>query len=292
MTMAKKTAFFTRLSTRKKAGNILYHGVCVALAVIMLYPLVWMVLSSFKETGAVLRDAHKLLPETWTLQNYVNGWKGFAGVGFGTFFKNSAIVATIATIGAVFSSALIAYGFARIRFPGSNFWFCCMLIMLMLPYQVLMIPQFLVFKQLGWVGTYLPLIVPYFFGQAFFIFLDMQFIRGIPKELDEAAEIDGCSRFGIFTRIILPLMVPALCTSAIFSFIWRWEDFVTPLMYLNKPTDYTVSLALKLFSDPSTSSDYGAMFAMASLSILPTSILFICFQKYLVEGIATTGLKG
>jgi len=136
------------------------------------------------------------------------------------------------------------------------------------------------------------LIVPYFFGQAFFIFLDMQFIRGIPKELDEAAEIDGCNRFNIFLRIILPLLVPALCTSAIFSFIWRWEDFVTPLMYINKPTDYTVSLALKLFSDPSTSSDYGAMFAMASLSILPASVLFIAFQKQLVEGIATTGLKG
>jgi len=251
-----------------------------------------MVFSSFKESGLVLREAHKLLPSSWTLENYVNGWKGFAGVSFGTFFKNSAFVATVSTIGAVFSSALIAYGFARIRFPGSGFWFSCMLVMLMLPYQVLMIPQFLLFKELGWVGTYLPLIVPYFFGQAFFIFLDMQFIRGIPKELDEAAEIDGCSRFGIFCRIILPLLVPALCTSAIFSFIWRWEDFVTPLLYINRPTDYTVSLALKLFSDPSTSSDYGAMFAMASLSVVPASLLFICFQKQLVEGIATTGLKG
>lgn len=290
--MKLKTSLLKSVSFRRKVKKITYHFVCISLAVIMLYPLLWMVFSSFKETSLVLREAHKLIPDTWTLDNYINGWKGFAGVSFATFFKNSAFVATISTIGAVFSSALIAYGFARIRFPGSNFWFSCMLIMLMLPYQVLMIPQFLVFKKLGWVGTYLPLIVPYFFGQAFFIFLDMQFIRGIPKELDEAAEIDGCNRFNIFLRIIIPLLVPALCTSAIFSFIWRWEDFVTPLMYINKPTDYTVSLALKLFSDPSTSSDYGAMFAMASLSILPASILFIVFQKQLVEGIATTGLKG
>ena len=290
--MKPKNSLFKSVSFRRKVKKIVYHFVCISLAVIMLYPLMWMVFSSFKETSLVLREAHKLIPDTWTLDNYLNGWKGFAGVSFGTFFKNSAFVATVSTIGAVFSSALIAYGFARIRFPGSNFWFSCMLVMLMLPYQVLMIPQFLVFKKLGWVGTYLPLIVPYFFGQAFFIFLDMQFIRGIPKELDEAAEIDGCNRFNIFLRIILPLLVPALCTSAIFSFIWRWEDFVTPLMYINKPTDYTVSLALKLFSDPSTSSDYGAMFAMASLSILPASVLFIAFQKQLVEGIATTGLKG
>lgn len=290
--MKDKTSLLQSVSFRRKVKKILYHFVCISLAVIMLYPLMWMVFSSFKETHLVIREAHKLIPDTWVLENYVNGWKGFAGVSFSTFFKNSAFVAVVATIGAVFSSALIAYGFARIRFPGSGFWFSCMLVMMMLPYQVLMIPQFLVFKKLGWVGTFLPLIVPYFFGQAFFIFLDMQFIRGIPKELDEAAEIDGCNRFNIFLRIILPLLVPALCTSAIFSFIWRWEDFVTPLMYINKPTDYTVSLALKLFSDPSTSSDYGAMFAMASLSVLPASVLFIIFQKQLVEGIATTGLKG
>lgn len=290
--MKDKTSLLSRVSVQNRIKKIVYHFVCICLAVIMLYPLLWMVFSSFKESGLVLREAHKLIPTTWTLDNYINGWKGFAGTSFATFFKNSLFVASVSTLGAVFSSALIAYGFARIRFPGSNFWFSCMLIMLMLPYQVLMIPQFLVFKQLGWVGTYLPLIVPYFFGQAFFIFLDMQFIRGIPKELDEAAEIDGCNRFNIFLRIILPLLVPALCTSAIFSFIWRWEDFVTPLMYINKPSDYTVSLALKLFSDPSTSSDYGAMFAMATLSILPASTLFVLFQKQLVEGIATTGLKG
>jgi len=167
-----------------------------------------------------------------------------------------------------------------------------MLLSMMLPFQIIMIPQYIWFKQLNWVGTYLPLIVPFFFGQGFFIFLIMQFIQGIPGELDEAARIDGCSIYGTFIRVILPLIVPALVTSTIFSFIWRWDDFLAPLLYLSKPSTYPVSIALKLFSDPSTSSDYGAMFAMASLSILPAIAFFIFFQKYLVEGISQTGIKG
>lgn len=280
------------MKKKKRIGRIVYHICCAILAVIMLYPVIWMVSSSFKESSVVLREAAKILPSKWTIENYINGWKGFSGISFGTFFKNSLFVSTLATIGAVFSSALIAFGFARIKFFGSKFWFSCMMITLMLPFQVIMVPQFLLYSKLGWTGTYLPLIVPFFCGQAFFIYMDMQFMRGIPKELDEAAMIDGCSRFGIFTHIMLPLCVPVLCTSAIFSFIWRWEDFIGPFLYLNKPEMYTASIALKLFSDPSTSSDFGAMFAMATLSIVPACILFVSFQKYLVEGIASSGLKG
>ena len=163
---------------------------------------------------------------------------------------------------------------------------------MMLPFQVMMIPQFIWFKKLGWVGTYLPLIAPSFFGQGFFIFLIMQFIEGIPRELDEAAKIDGCSYYGVFRQIILPLIIPALITSGIFSFIWRWDDFMSPLLYINKTTMYPISYALKLFCDPSSTSDYGAMFAMATLSLLPAVIIFITLQKYLVEGIATSGIKG
>ena len=280
------------MKKKKRIGRIVYHICCAILAVIMLYPVIWMVSSSFKESSVVLREAAKILPSKWTIENYINGWKGFSGISFGTFFKNSLFVSTLATIGAVFSSALIAFGFARIKFFGSKFWFSCMMITLMLPLQVIMVPQFLLYSKLGWTGTYLPLIVPFFCGQAFFIYMDMQFMRGIPKELDEAAMIDGCSRFGIFTHIMLPLCAPVLCTSAIFSFIWRWEDFIGPFLYLNKPEMYTASIALKLFSDPSTSSDFGAMFAMATLSIVPACILFVSFQKYLVEGIASSGLKG
>ena len=150
----------------------------------------------------------------------------------------------------------------------------------------------IIFKQLGWVNTILPLTVPYFFGQAFFIFQNMQFIRGIPAELDEAARIDGCTYYGIFLRIILPLIKPSIVTTAIFSFMWRWDDFFGALLYLNSPAKYTLSIALKMFSDPSSQSDWGSMFAMSTLSIIPIFLIFLFFQKYLVEGISTEGLKG
>ncbi len=168
-----------------------------------------------------------------------------------------------------------------------------MLLSMMLPAQVLMIPQYLWYNHLHWVGSYLPLIVPYCFAiQGFFVYLMVNFIEGIPRELDEAATIDGCSYYTIFVRIIMPLFVPAMITATIFSFIWRWDDFLSALLYVNDSAKYPVSLALKLFCDPSSSSDYGAMFAMAALSIMPVMLIFIFLQKYLVEGIATSGLKG
>ena len=168
-----------------------------------------------------------------------------------------------------------------------------MLLSMMLPAQVLMIPQYLWYQKLGWVNSYMPLIIPYCFAvQGFFTYLMMNFIQGIPRELDEAAKIDGCSYYGIFGRIIFPLMLPVLITSGIFSFMWRWDDFLSALLYINDSAKYPVSLALKLFSDPGSSSDYGAMFAMATLSVLPIMLIFIFLQKYIVEGISTSGLKG
>lgn len=156
-----------------------------------------------------------------------------------------------------------------------------------------MIPQYLWYQKLGWVGSYKPLIIPYFFAiQGFFVYQISNFIDGIPRELDEAAKIDGCSYYSIFFRIVLPLITPALITSTIFSFMWRWDDFLGALLYVNKTEKYPVSLALKMFCDPSSSSDYGAMFAMATLSILPAVLIFFCLQRYLVEGISTSGLKG
>jgi len=275
----------------KTVKQVLFHIAALAGSLLMIYPLLWMVSSSLKETSTIFHTAESLIPRSFTFENYLNGWRGFTRVSFGTFFGNSLYVASLSTIGAVMSSSIVGYGFARCRFPMKKILFAAMLVSMMLPAQVLMIPQFIWFKQLGWVGTFLPLIVPYFFGQGFFIFLIVQFIQGIPMELDEAAKIDGCSYYSVFTHIQLPLIVPALITSAIFSFIWRWDDFLTPLLFLNKTHMYTVSIALKLFNDPASSSDYGAMFAMASLSILPAVIIFIFSQKYLVEGISTTGLK-
>ena len=175
----------------KRFHNILYHVLVCLFGFLMIYPLLWMVMSSFKESSSIFRESYRLIPDTIHFENYINGWKGFGGYTFGVFFSNSFLIAIIATIGAVFSSAIIAFGFARLHFRGQGFWFSCVMLTMMLPFQVIMIPQFLIFKQLGWVNTILPLTVPYFFGQAFFIFQNMQFIRGIPAELDEAARIDG-----------------------------------------------------------------------------------------------------
>lgn len=274
-------------------GKICYHVIVCGLGLVMIYPLIWMLMSSFKETNTIFITAGQLIPKKFVLTNYANGWKGFAKVTFATFFKNSLFIAIVATFGTVFSSAFVAFGLARCRFFGRKLLFVAMLLSMMLPAQVLMIPQYLWYQKLGWVGSYRPLIVPYYFAiQGFFIYLMINFIDGIPRELDEAAKIDGCSYYSIFSRIILPLITPALITASIFSFMWRWDDFLSALLYINESARYPVSLALKLFSDPGSSSDYGAMFAMATLSILPAVVIFICLQKYLVEGISTSGLKG
>ena len=281
------------MKEKRAVKAVIYHILVFAVGLVMIYPLIWMVMSSFKPTNTIFQTAGSLIPETFTFENYINGWKGFAKVTFATFFKNSLFISIIATIGTVISSALVAYGFARCKFRGKKLLFGAMLVSMMLPAQVLMIPQYLWYQKLGWVGSYLPLIVPYFFAiQGFFVYLMINFIDGIPRELDEAAKIDGCSYYSIFSRIILPLISPALITAGIFSFMWRWDDFLSALLYINESAKYPVSLALKLFCDPGSSSDYGAMFAMASLSVLPAVIMFIFFQKYLVEGIATSGLKG
>lgn len=281
------------MKTKKIIGRSIYHILVCGFAFVMIYPLLWMILSSFKPTNTVFTTAQELLPRTWTLENYANGWKGFANVSFGRFFLNSLFISVMATLGTLASSSIVAYGFARLKFKGRGILFSAMLVTMMLPAQVLMIPQYIWYQKLGWVGNYLPLIVPYWFAiQGFFVYLMTNFIGGIPKDLDEAAKIDGCSTYGIFFWIILPLIVPALITGGIFSFIWRWDDFLSALLYVSKTETYPVSLALKLFSDPSSSSDYGAMFAMSTLSILPVVLIFITLQKYLVEGIATSGLKG
>lgn len=268
-----------------------YHLFTFIFGAIMIYPLLWMVFSSFKGNVEIFGTA-ALWPKVFHFDNYVRGWQGVGGVPFGIFFKNSIFYAVVSTFGTVISSAIVAYGFARIRFTGKNFWFVCMLLTMMIPYQVVMIPQFILFSKIHWTGSYYPLIVPMFCSQPFFVFLMMQFIRGLPIELDESAKIDGCNRFQIFYKIILPLTMPAVVTSTIFQFYWRWDDFLGPLLYLNKPKLYTVSLALRMFADPATATDWGGMFAMGTLSLVPIFIIFVIFQRQLVDGISTTGLKG
>ena len=270
-------------------NGIVFHAVVLFIGIFMLYPLLWMAFGSFKPTDEIFGTI-SLIPKDFSFRNYVTGWKYNNITTFTTFYKNSFIITGLSTLGAVLMSALAAFGFSRVRFRGRNFWYSCMFLTLMLPYQVVMVPQFVLFFKLRWVNTFLPLIVPQWGGQAFFIFMMVQFFRGVPMELDESAMLDGCNKFVIFSRILFPLITPALMTATIFSFYWRWEDFLGPLLYLNRPRDFTVALAIRMFADP-TWTDWGAIFAMGTLSLLPSLIIFFIFQKYIVEGIATTGLK-
>jgi multiple sugar transport system permease protein len=282
----------TNVSLRKTLKPYGYHLVVGVLALLMIYPILWLVASSLKPNDEIFSNAYSLIPSRFAWENYVSGWKGFAGNTFATFFLNSFYIVILSTIGAVVSSALVAYAFARIPFVGKNFWFSCMMLTMMLPHDVTIIPQYVMFAKLDWLSSFKPIIVPQFFAIPFFIFLIMQFIRTIPVEMDEAAKMDGCSKYGIFFRIVVPLIVPSLITATIFSFYWRWEDFINPLLYLNKPQLYPVSLALKLFLDGDSLNNWGGMFAMASASLIPIVVVFFIFQRYIVEGISTSGLKG
>ncbi|PZD93219.1 carbohydrate ABC transporter permease [Paenibacillus sambharensis] len=275
----------------KPVRLVMYHILAAGGALLMLYPVLWLVMSSFKPSTMIFSTAESLIPSPWIWENYVQGWKGIGGYTFSTFISNSLIIVVLSTIGVVLSSALIAFGFARLQFWGKSFWFIIMLVTLMLPHDVVLVPQYILFAKLGWLNSFLPIIIPNFFGAPFFIFLMVQFIRTLPHELDEAATIDGCGKFRLFYRIILPLIAPALATSAIFSFYWRWEDLIGPVLYLNKPEMYPVSMALKMFLDNDTLSNWGAMFAMSVVTLIPVIAVFFAFQKYIVEGISTSGLK-
>ena len=278
--------------TRKLIRKIFFNFFVSLTCILMIYPLLYMLFGSFKTQQDIFQNPTSLFPREWNFKNYANGWKGFGGTSFSTFFTNSVLITVIAVIGQVASSAIIAYGFARCRFKGKSVWFSIMIVMMLMPAQVLIIPQYIMFNSFGWVNTWLPLIVPGFFGYPFFIFLIYQFIRRLPIELDESAYIDGCSKYSIFSRIILPLIKPALITSMIFATYWRWDDFFGPMIYLTDIKKYTVSIALKMFTDPAAQSDWGAAYAMSVLSLVPVIVIFFSFQKYLVEGISTTGLKG
>jgi pectin-derived oligosaccharide transport system permease protein len=261
-------------------------------AVVMLYPLIWLLFASLKPADEVFAST-RLLPRVWELGNYVRGWVDVGAHTFGRYFANSILIAAAAVLGNVMSCSLAAFAFARLEFRFKRTAFAVMITTIMLPTQVTIIPQFIMFHSWGWVNTYLPLVVPKFFAvEAFFIFLMIQFIRGIPRDLDEAAQLDGCNPWQLYWRIILPLLRPALVTSAIFTFLWTYNDFFSPLIYLSESELFTVPLALRQFLDTSGESQWGEMFAMSVLSLLPTIAVFAVFQRLIVDGISTSGMKG
>ena len=275
---------------RRRMVSLIAHIVLVIASIAMLYPLLWMLSASFRPQDEIFSTS-SIIPSSVSFHSYVRGWNELQ-VSFARFFTNSLVLSLTCVIGNLAACSITAFAFARLKFAGKNFWFALMLGTLMLPYQVTLIPQYVLFLHLGWVNTYLPLVVPKFLAvDSFFIFLMVQFFRGIPRELDEAAYMDGCSTFQIYWKIMLPLSLPVLTTAAIFTFIFTWDDFFGPLIYLNQMQNYTVTLALRSFVDSTAESDWGGLFAMSILSLVPIFLIFLFFQRFLIEGIATTGMK-
>ncbi|GAA1536639.1 multiple sugar transport system permease protein [Microbacterium ginsengiterrae] len=275
---------------RGRGRIALRHILLTLFALLMLYPLLWMIVSSFKPSNLILSQVG-LIPTEVTVDNYTDGWTAL-GVPFTVFLVNSGIIAVGSIIGNLFSCSLTAYALARLNFRGNKLYFGLALMTIMLPFHVLIIPQYIMFAEFGWINTYAPLLVPKFLAtDAVFIFLMVQFIRSIPRELDQAAMIDGAGPFRIFWAVILPLMQPALITTTIFTFIWTWNDYFGPLLYLTKTPLYTTPVALKSLVDTETQSGMGIMFAMSLISLIPILLFFIFAQKHIIKGISTTGIK-
>ena len=277
---------------KKSRAGIIISSILVTLgAFIMLYPLIWLILATFKDNNAIFSTA-RLFPASFSFDAYINGWKGSGQYTFTTYFMNTFKLVLPMVLFTVMSSALVAYGFARFNFPGRKWLFGLMIATLMLPSSVLLVPRYVMFRDLGWLDTYLPLIVPTMFGLPFFIFMLVQFFRGIPRELSEAATMDGCGSLRFFASILLPLSKPALFSAAMFQFMWSWNDFFTPYIYINSVKNYPLALGLRMTIDTNAAVSWNNILAMAVVSILPMMLLFFFAQKYFVEGIATTGIKG
>lgn len=279
---------------RTKWKPIVRHMFMVFFSFIMIYPVLWWVGASLKDSTELTSPGFFPAVPQWS--NFIKGWNSIPGHTFTDFYLNTFGLEIAVITTTLISCTLVAFGFARLDFPLKGFWFSILMLTLMMPGQVLIIPQYALFYQLGWVNTYLPFIVPHMLaggaGGTFFVFLLIQFIRGIPRELDESAKIDGCSWFGIYLRVVIPLTMPAIITVMIFCFLWNWDDFLGHLLYINTVDKYTVGLALRMINDSQSAQEWGQLLAMSLVSIFPATILFMFLQKYFVEGIATTGIKG
>jgi len=276
---------------RKKINKLLLYVIITILAVIIGYPVMWLFFASFKGNAEIFTSA-SLLPEQFTLDGYLNGWKSIAAVPFSVFLINSCKMVFPTVILTVMSASVVAYGFSRFEFKGKKLLFTMMISTMMLPNTVIMIPRYILFNDFGWLNSYVPFYVMAAMAtNPFFTYLLIQFFRGIPRELDEAAYIDGAGKWRIFIQIILPLSKASLVSAALFQTVWTWNDFFNPLLYINRVTDYPVSLGLRLAIDADSVVNWNSIVAMSCVSLMPIIVLFLLMQKYFVQGIATTGLK-
>ena len=271
--------------------RLLLNMALILLSLVFIYPFIWLLLGCFKSNQEIFSDSLGL-PASFDFSVFSEGWKGSGQFTYGRLFLNTFEVVIPVVLLTLASALFVAYGFARFHFKWKSFFFTLMISTMMLPASVILIPRYMMFSQMGWIDTYLPLIVPTMFGGGpFFIFLLIQFLRGLPRELDEAAIIDGCGSFKILVYVLLPLCVPALFSAGVFQFMWTWNDFFNQLIYINSVSKYTLSLGLRMSLDTTTNVQWNKLFAMSLISVLPPIIMFFVAQKYLVEGIATSGLK-
>lgn len=273
-------------------GNIMIYLFLITLSIFMIYPLLWLLGSAFKNNNEIITSI-SIFPRHLNLDSFIQGWKGNGKITYSNFFINTFAMVLPTVLFTVISSMLVAYGFARFRFPFKKLLFMLVISTLLLPQEILLVPRYLLFNSLGWLDSYKPFVIPAMFATyPFFVYMMIQFIRGIPIELDKSALIDGCNSFQIFYHIIVPLSKPAIFSVIIFQFVWRWNDFFNPLIYINSVKKFPVSLALRMALDIADTVHWDQIIAMSVLTMLPPVILYILAQKYFVDGIATTGLKG
>ncbi|MBP7003379.1 carbohydrate ABC transporter permease [Amaricoccus sp.] len=281
-----------RNARKAKIGVAVRYALLAGVGLLMLYPLIWLVGASFK-TNAEIFASPGFIPRSPTLDGYIHGWRTSTPYTFARFFWNTFLIVAPKVIGTVISCALVAYGFARFEFPGKKILFALLIATLLLPNVVTRIPQYLLFRDIGWLDTFLPLWVPSAFaGDAFFVFMLVQFLRAIPRDMEEAARVDGANTMQTLVFIVLPMLTPALISVGLFQFMWTMNDFLGPLIYISSVDKYPVSLALKLSIDTTEAFEWNRILAMSVLALTPALVVFFIAQKYFIEGISAGGVKG
>ncbi len=275
---------------KKLIKELIMHVILIVLSLFFIFPFLWMLFTSLKTPQELLAGTSQFLPKVPQWQNFK---LALTTVPFFMYLKNSLIIVILGVIGTLFSSTLTAYAFAKLKWPGREVFFIIMLATMMIPIQVILIPTYVMYSKVGWLGTRLPLIVPFYFGggSAFYIFMLRQFFKGIPNELTESAIVDGANHFQIFLRVMLPLCKPALITVALFTFMMLWNDYFGPLIYLSNPDQWTLALGLRSFQTQYTNR-FDLQMAASLLVMLPTLIIFFFAQKQFIEGITFSGIKG
>ncbi|SHE81594.1 carbohydrate ABC transporter permease [Vibrio gazogenes] len=281
-----------RTIRREKINAAIRYTILITVGFMMLYPLLWMFSAAMKPNHEIFSSMN-LIPSEWRLDGFINGWKTGTEYTFGHYIFNTFAYVLPKVFVTVVSSTIVAYGFARFDIPWKKFWFATLIATILLPQSVLLIPQYLMFREMGLLDTYLPLYLPFAFAtQGFFVFMLIQFLRGVPTDMEEAAMIDGCNSFQVLWHVVVPVIRPAIISVALFQFMWSVNDFLGPLIYISSVEKYPIALALKMSIDVTEGARWNEILAMASIAIIPSILVFFMSQKYFVEGVTSSGIKG